>query len=188
MDETDVPWVLPSPSLPHTDANLLYAGMCIFEGVATVNEGRGTTMPFALIGAPWMNGPAVAELAQKKGLPGVRYAATCYEPSDSKHRGQVCRGVQIHILDRDELQPVRTALNLLDALRTVHPDQILWRDCSAGHDLPDGGGVTFDRYTDKLLGDKRYTSGELDGDGLLAAHAEALEDYCRRKQKYELYE
>lgn len=188
MDETDVPWVLPSPSLPHTDANLLYAGMCIFEGVATVNEGRGTTMPFALIGAPWMNGPAVAELAQKKGLPGVRYAATCYEPSDSKHRGQVCRGVQIHILDRDELQPVRTALNLLDALRMVHPDQIIWRDCSAGHDLPDGGGVTFDRYTDKLLGDKRYTNGELDGDGLLAAHAETLEDYRRRKQKYELYE
>ena len=100
----------------------------------------------------------------------------------------MCRGVQIHILDRNELQPVRTALNLLDALRTVHPDQIIWRDCSAGHDLPDGGGLTFDRYTDKLLGDERYTSGELDGDGLLAAHAAALEDYRRRKQKYELYE
>lgn len=188
MDETDVPWVLPSPSLPHANANLLYTGMCVFEGVATINEGRGTTKPFELIGAPWMNGKAVAELAQKKGLPGVRYAPTWYKPSGSKHSGEVCGGVQIHILDRDEIQPFRTALNLLDAVRAVHPDQIVWRDCSAGHDLPGAEGMTFEKYTDKLLGDKRYTTGELDCDGLLAAHEVELEQYKARKKKYELYE
>lgn len=188
MDETDVPWVLPSPSLPHANANLLYTGMCVFEGVATINEGRGTTKPFELIGAPWMNGKAVAELAQKKGLPGVRYAPTWYKPSGSKHSGEVCGGVQIHILDRDEIQPFRTALNLLDAVRAVHPDQIVWRDCSAGHDLPGTEGMTFEKYTDKLLGDKRYTTGELDCDGLLAAHEVELEQYKARKKKYELYE
>lgn len=188
MDETDAPWVLPSPSLPHANANLLYTGMCVFEGVATINEGRGTTKPFELIGAPWMNGKAVAEIAQKKGLPGVRYAPTHYRPSGSKHSGEVCCGVQIHILDRDEIQPFRTALNLLDAVRAVHEDQIIWRDCSAGHDLPDREGMTFEKYTDKLLGDKRYTTGELDCDGLIAAHSEALEDYKKRKKQYELYE
>ncbi len=188
MDETDVPWVLPSPSLPHATANLLYAGMCVFEGVATINEGRGTTKPFELIGAPWMDGKKVAELAQQKGLPGVRYAATCYKPTASKHKDQVCGGVQLHILDRQAFQPVRAALNLLDAVRAVHPQEILWRDCSAGHDLPDRGGMTFDRYTDKLLGDKRYTTGELNGEQLLAAHAEALGEYEQRKKKYELYE
>lgn len=188
MDETDVPWVLPSPSLPHANANLLYTGMCVFEGVATINEGRGTTKPFELIGAPWMDGKKVAELAQKKGLPGVRYAPTYYKPSASKHSGEVCGGVQIHILDRDEIQPFRTALNLLDAVRAVHEDQIVWRDCSAGHDLPGAEGMTFEKYTDKLLGDKRYTAGLLDCDGLLAAHAGALETYKARKKKYELYE
>ena len=188
MDETDGPWVLPSPSLPPATANLLYAGMCVFEGVATINEGRGTTKPFELIGAPWMNGKEVAALAQKKGLPGVRYAPTWYKPSGSKHSGQVCGGVQIHVLDRDTFLPVRTALTLLDAVREIHPEEIIWRDCSAGHDLPDTEGMTFDRYADKLLGDKRYTSGELDCDGLLNAHADALLDYIRRKKKYELYE
>ena len=188
MDETDAPWVLPSPSLPHAHANLLYAGMCVFEGVATVNEGRGTTKPFELIGAPWMDGKAVAALAQKKGLPGVRFAPTHYRPSGARHSGEVCGGVQLHILDRDEFLPVRSALTLLDALREVHPDQIVWRDCSAGHDLPDAEGMTFDRYTDKLLGDKRYTTGELDCDGLLAAHADELKAYIERKQKYHLYE
>ena len=96
--------------------------------------------------------------------------------------------MQLHILDRDEFLPVRSALTLLDALREVHPDQIVWRDCSAGHDLPDAEGMTFDRYTDKLLGDKRYTTGELDCDGLLAAHADELKAYIERKQKYHLYE
>ena len=188
MDETDAPWVLPSPSLPHATANLLYAGMCVFEGVATINEGRGTTKPFELIGAPWMDGKAVAQLAQKKGLPGVRYAPTHYRPSGSKHSGEVCSGVQIHILDRNEFQSVRTALTLLDAVREVHPNEIVWRDCSAGHDLPDVAGMTFEKYADKLLGDKRYTTGELDCDSLLAAHAEELKAYIARKQKYHLYE
>ena len=188
MDETDVPWVLPSPSLPHATANLLYAGMCVFEGVATINEGRCTTKPFELIGAPWMDGKAVAQLAQKKGLPGVRYAPTWYRPSGSKHSGEVCGGVQIHILDREAFLPVRTALTLLDAVREVHPNEIVWRDCSAGHDLPDVEGMTFEKYTDKLLGDKRYTSGELDCDGLLAAHEDELKAYIARKKKYELYE
>ena len=118
----------------------------------------------------------------------MRYAPTHYRPSGSKHSGEVCGGVQIHILDRDEIQPFRTALTLLDAVRAVHEDQIVWRDCSAGHDLPDREGMVFEKYTDKLLGDTRYTTGELDCDGLIAAHADALEDYKTRKKKYELYE
>lgn len=188
QDETDAPWVLPSPSLPHADANLLYAGMCIFEGVATVNEGRGTTKPFELIGAPWMNGQQVAQLAQSRGLEGVRFAPVWYRPCDSKHKGELCYGVQLHILDRNSFQPVRAALTLLDAVRQVHPGEIVWRDCSAGHDLPGGGGMTFERYTDKLLGDKRYTTGELDCDALLAAHEPALRAYRARKEHYHLYE
>lgn len=188
MDETDAPWVLPSPSLPHASANLLYTGMCIFEGVATINEGRGTTKPFELIGAPWMDSDEVVRRIRKRGLPGVSFGSVHYKPYMSKHKDQVCRGVQIHVEDRNTFEPFRTALSLLDEIRALHEDQIVWRDCTAGHDLPPTPGMTFERYADKLIGDKRYTTGELNGEALLAAHEDALQAYIARKKKYELYE
>ena len=106
----------------------------------------------------------------------------------SKHKDQVCRGVQIHVEDRNTFEPFRTALSLLDEIRALHEDQIVWRDCTAGHDLPPTPGMTFERYADKLIGDKRYTTGELNGEALLAAHEDALQAYIARKKKYELYE
>ena len=188
MDETDAPWILPSPSLPHTTANLLYTGMCIFEGIGSINEGRGTTKPFELIGAPWMDSEEVVRRIRKRGLPGVRFGSVYYKPYMSKHKDQVCRGVQVEVTDRNSFLPFRTALNLLDEIRALHEDQIVWRDCTAGHDLPPTEGMTFDRYIDKLIGDKRYSTGELNGDQLLDAHAAELEAYLARKKKYELYE
>lgn len=188
MDETDAPWVLPSPSLPHPTANLLYTGMCIFEGVATINEGRGTTKPFELIGAPWMDSDEVVRRIRKRGLPGVSFGSVYYKPNASKHKDQVCRGVQVHVEDRKQFLPFRTALYLLDEIRTLHREEIRWRDCSAGHDVPGDTGMIFTRYADKLIGDTRYTTGELNGEQLLDAHAVALEAYLARKKKYEMYE
>lgn len=188
-DETDLPWLLPSPSLSGVTANLLYPGMCIFEGVRTVSEGRGTSKPFELIGAPWIDGRALAARMERLDLPGVSFAPVYFRPSASKHANQTCQGVQVIIRDRASFESVRTALALLDALRALYPQQILWEDCSAGHDvltLP--SAPDFDRYTDKLLADKDYTSGRLDGDALLAKHAPALAAYVKRKAAYHLYE
>lgn len=187
-DDTDLPWVLPSPSLPDTDANLLYPGMCLIEGIETLSEGRGTAMPFKLIGAPWLDAPEAARRLNRRGLEGVKFGATYVKPVSSKFAGQVVRAVQVHIADRCSFESVRTALALIEEIQDMHPKQIVFSDCSAGHDvltLP--SQPTFTRYVDKLLADSRFTTGELSGDALLAAHAPALADYKARKARYHLY-
>ncbi len=188
MDETDLPWVLPSPSLPGVDANILYTGMCVFEGIGSINEGRGTTKPFELVGAPWMDADEIVRRMRKRDLEGVSFTRVYYRPNASKYQGEVVNGIQIHIEDRDRIEPFRTALTLLDEIRALHEDRIVWRDCSAGHDVKQDPGLEFDRYTDKLLGDGRYSNRELDAEGLIRAHEGRLAEYRKRKTRYELYE
>lgn len=188
FDETDLPWLLPSPSLNGTTANLLYAGMCVFEGVRTVSEGRGTSKPFELIGAPWIDGRKLAARMTERGLPGVAFAPVYFRPASSKHAGQVCQGVQVLVRDKRAFASFRTAILLLDTIRDLYPDQVIWEDNSAGHDvLQPPSQPVFSRYLDKLLADGDYTSGALDGEGLMAKHAAALASYGRRKEKYHLY-
>lgn len=188
FDETDLPWLLPSPSLNGTTANLLYAGMCVFEGVRTVSEGRGTSKPFELIGAPWIDGRKLAARMTERGLPGVAFAPVYFRPASSKHAGQVCQGVQVLVRDKRAFASFRTAILLLDTIRDLYPDQVIWEDNSAGHDvLQPPSQPVFSRYLDKLLADGDYTGGALDGEGLMAKHAAALASYGRRKEKYHLY-
>ena len=127
-DETDVPWLLPSPSLNGVTANLLYAGFCIFEGVSTISEGRGTSKPFELIGAPWLNTPALIDGLKARGLEGVRFAPVYFRPQASKHNGEVCSGVQILVDDRQSFRPFLTALSMLEIIRDLHPQEIRYRD------------------------------------------------------------
>lgn len=189
LDETDLPWLLPSPSLNSVTANLLYAGMCVFEGVSSISEGRGTSKPFELIGAPWADGQAVAQRMAAKGLPGVRFAPVYFKPASSKHMGQVCQGVQVLVEDRREFQSFRTALTLLDVFRELYPKQIVWADCSAGHDVvQEPSAPVFERYADKLLADDAYSRGLVDAEGLIARHADALERYRARTAPYHLYD
>lgn len=113
-DETDVPWLLPSPSLNSVEANLLYAGNCVFEGVSSVSEGRGTSKPFELIGAPWLDADTLLERMKALDLPGVRFARVCFKPAASKHAGEVCSGLQIIVRDRREFRSFLTGLTLLE--------------------------------------------------------------------------
>lgn len=188
-DETDLPWLLPSPSLSGVTANLLYPGMCVFEGVSSISEGRGTSKPFELIGAPWIDGPALAARMNRRGLSGVTFAPVYFKPGHSKHAGNVCQGVQVLVRDRKSFESFRTAITLLDEIRAMYPDEIVWADCSAGHDvltLP--SAPDFALYLDKLLADGRYTSGELNGEQLIAQYADARAAYSHRKAKYHLYD
>lgn len=188
FDDTDLPWVLPSPSLPHTDANLLYPGMCLFEGVETVSEGRGTSRPFELIGAPWLDTTEVIRRLNNLNLGGVTFGETYFRPTAGKFAGEIARAVQVRITCRQSFESLRTSLALLDTIRDVHGTRVRFRDCSAGHDVPESSSSpTFSFYTDKLLADTRYISGELNGEALLAAHAPALAAYQKRKEKYHLY-
>ena len=187
-DDTDLPYVLPSPSLPSALANLLYPGMCLFEGISTLSESRGTSKPFEMIGAPWLDHQEIVRRMNKRGLPGVQFGAVYFEPASSKFAGEVCRGVQTHVTDRGSFESVRTGLTLLEEIRHHQGDMLQWRDCSAGHDIPEpDSSPRFERYVDKLLADTRFTTGELSADQLLAAHRPSLDAYVKVKEKYHLY-
>ncbi len=126
FDETGLPWVAPSPNLPTLDAAMLYPGTCLIEGT-NLSEGRGTTRPFELIGAPWVEPFALAAELDRRNLPGVAFRPTWFTPMFSKHANASCGGVQVHIVDRDAMRPVAMGMHLLESLRTLHPDEFEWR-------------------------------------------------------------
>src|SRR6476659_9268143 len=108
-DETGVPWVIPSPNLPTLDSTIVYPGAVLFEGTR-LSEGRGTTRPFELIGAPWIDGDRLADAMNGLGLPGVHFRPAFFEPTFQKHAKETCGGCQIHVLDRQKFRPVQTAV------------------------------------------------------------------------------
>ncbi len=101
-DETGVPWVMPSPNLPTLDSAIVYPGAVLFEGTR-LSEGRGTTRPFELIGAPWIDGERLADAMNARHLPGVHFRPAFFEPTFQKHARQTCGGCQMHVLDRRTL-------------------------------------------------------------------------------------
>jgi uncharacterized protein YbbC (DUF1343 family) len=127
FDETGLPWVMPSPNVPTLDSAIVYPGAVLFEGTM-VSEGRGTTRPFELIGAPWLDSDAVAGGMNGRGLPGVHFRPVVFEPTFQKHARQTCGGCQIHVLDRRRFEPVRTAVELIDECRRQAPQSFRWRE------------------------------------------------------------
>lgn len=126
FDETGLPWVLPSPNMPALDTALVYPGQCLLEGT-NLSEGRGTTRPFELCGAPWLDAVRLARRMNEEKLAGVRFRAAWFRPTFQKHAGQDCGGVQLHITDRGAFQPVRTSLALLATMRQMSGSNFAWR-------------------------------------------------------------
>ena len=126
-DETGLPWILPSPNLPTLDSAIVYPGCVLFEGT-NLSEGRGTTRPFELIGAPWLHADDLAETLNGLALPGVVFRSTQFEPTSQKHAGQTCGGCQIHVTNRRVYRPVLTAVTLLQAARREAPARFGWCD------------------------------------------------------------
>jgi uncharacterized protein YbbC (DUF1343 family) len=126
-DQTGLPWVLPSPNIPTVDSAVVYPGTVLFEGT-NVSEGRGTTRPFELVGAPWVAAEHWTGAMNRLALPGVRFRPIVFEPTFHKHSKTSCGGCQIHVLDRAIFRPVETAVALLGAFRAADPDQFRWRD------------------------------------------------------------
>lgn len=120
FDELPLCWVMPSPNLPTLESALLYAGTCLFEGT-NVSEGRGTTRPFELVGAPWLDPCELMREMPSDLLEGAMLRECWFRPVVSKHAGQACAGVQIHVTDRSRLRPYSVGVALLDAIRRTHP-------------------------------------------------------------------
>jgi uncharacterized protein YbbC (DUF1343 family) len=121
FDETRLPWIMPSPNLPSLASATVYPGMVLLEG-SLMSEGRGTTRPFEIAGAPYVNPRAVAGHLNSLNLPGVRF-----EPTFQKHAGVLCGGVQLHVEDRKVFEPVITGIAVLRAVRLLYPDAFAWR-------------------------------------------------------------
>ncbi len=122
FDRTGLPWVPPSPNMPTLDTAYAYPGFCLIEGT-NLSEGRGTTRPFELVGAPWLQNRELARRLNRLGLPGVAFRPQAFTPSFSKYSGQVCRGVQIHVTDRAVFRSFQTALVFLEEMSRLHPEQ-----------------------------------------------------------------
>ncbi|MBA3297550.1 MAG: DUF1343 domain-containing protein [Acidobacteria bacterium] len=126
-DETTLPWVMPSPNIPTLDSAVVYPGAVLFEGT-TLSEGRGTTRPFELIGAPWIDGDRYADAMNARGLPGVYFRSVFFEPTFQKHAKRTCGGCQLHVTNRLAFTPVRTAIEMLAEFQAEAPAQFAWRE------------------------------------------------------------
>ena len=125
-DATALPWVMPSPNMPTLDTAVVYPGTVLFEGTM-LSEGRGTTRPFELVGAPWIEAERFAAEMNALGLPGARFRPAGFEPTFQKHARQSCGGCQIHVLDREAFRPVMTGVALIDRFRRFDAGRFEWR-------------------------------------------------------------
>jgi uncharacterized protein YbbC (DUF1343 family) len=126
FEETGLPWVMPSPNMPTVDTAFVYPGQCLVEGT-NLSEGRGTTRPFELVGAAYLDGHRLAARLEAMKLPGVRFRPTSFRPTFHKFAGRSCGGVQLHVTDRARFRPYRAGLALLAAARAEAPAEFRWR-------------------------------------------------------------
>jgi uncharacterized protein YbbC (DUF1343 family) len=127
MDDTDAPWVMPSPNMPTLDTATVFPGAVHLEGTQ-MSEGRGTTRPFELAGAPYIDAEDLGAHLNGLALEGVYFRPTVFQPTFQKHAGQSCGGVQIHVLDRDRFEPVKAGLALVKAAYDMYGDKFRWKE------------------------------------------------------------
>jgi len=168
-------FVPPSPGLPTLEAVRLYPGLVLLEGT-NLSEGRGTTLPFQLLGAPWLEGYALADALNRLDLPGLLFRPLTFRPRSDTHAGEVCHGVQLHVADARALRPLEAVARVLAHVRATH-DAFAWHDAAAmpWSDHPDAGEPWFEPVrgplVDALVGDasvRRVIDGELAWDDAVA--------------------
>ena len=127
QDQTDAPWVMPSPNMPTLDSATVFPGTVHFEGTQ-LSEGRGTTRPFELVGAPYINPEEYARSLNDLDLPGVFFRSCIFRPTFQKHAGTSCGGVQIHVTDRHAFEPVITGLALVKIAYDLYTGEFRWKE------------------------------------------------------------
>lgn len=125
FDQTGLPWVMPSPNLPTLDSATVYPGMVLVEGTL-ISEGRGTTRPFELVGAPYIDAHSLASRLNEMRLPGVFFRPVHFEPTFQKFAQMTCGGVQVHVRSRDVFEPFLTGIAVISAIKALYPDSFEW--------------------------------------------------------------
>ena len=182
FDETHLPWIIPSPNLPTLDSAIVYPGAVLFEGTM-MSEGRGTTRPFELIGAPAIDADRLAGAMNARGLPGVRFRPVFFEPTFQKHAKKTCGGCQLHVTDRESFRPVRAAVELLAEIKRRHPAAFGWRQPPYEYE--------HDKWPiDILYGSDRLRHSidrEEDLEPLIGSWAEDEDAFRRLRSRYLIY-
>jgi uncharacterized protein YbbC (DUF1343 family) len=175
-EDTGQPWVMPSPNMPRVETAVVYPGTCLFEAT-NLSEGRGTTRPFELIGAPYVDHRWATALNEQE-LPGVRFREAYFAPFISKHAGAACAGVQLHVEDRREFDAIRTAIAMIVTGRRLYPDDWAWRESTAPY------------WIDRLSGNENVRLAIDDGadvDEVVAVWRGELGDFRRLRARHLLY-
>jgi uncharacterized protein YbbC (DUF1343 family) len=173
FDQTGLPWIIPSPNMPTLDTATVYPGQVFLEGT-NVSEGRGTTRPFELFGAPWIDGHGLTERLNSLNLKGARFREAWFTPTFSKYKGQLCGGSQLHITNRQTFRPFQASLSIIQTIRDLYPS-----DFSFHTD-----------YFDKIMGGKevrlRLEQGESVEDILLSCQKD-VDVFAEMRKPYLLY-
>lgn len=182
FDQTGLPWVLPSPNVPTLATATVYPGTCLLEGT-NLAEGRGTALPFELLGAPWLDPDDLAAALNAHDLPGVRWRPAGFIPWHGRvHVGIPCGGVQLHVTDRDACRPVTAGLHLLAAARRLAPAEFAWRPPTA-----EGGRYFIDLLAGTQALRAALDAGEVVPD-IVASWQPALDRFAATRRPYLLYD
>ena len=172
-DETGLPWVIPSPNMPTLDTATVYPGLVAIEGT-NLSEGRGTTRPFELFGAPWIDANELTKALNVLALPGVRFREAWFTPRFSKFTGELCGGCQVHVTDRKAFRSIATVLHVVKTVRDMYPAKFAFH--------PD--------YFDKVMGTasvRKVLEAGADVGTVLAAMQPGLEAFAALRVAYLLY-
>jgi uncharacterized protein YbbC (DUF1343 family) len=172
-DDTSLPWVIPSPNMPTLDTATVYPGQVFLEGT-NISEGRGTTRPFELFGAPWIDGHELTIKLNGLKLPGIIFRESWFTPTFSKFKGELCGGAQIHVTDRDAYKPFATTLHILRTVMDSHPDEFQF----------------YEDYFDKIMGSSKIREDLENGsrvEDVIQGFAQDLEEFAQKRKSYLIY-
>lgn len=177
FEETGLLWVMPSMGITSPVTALLYPGMCLFEGT-NLSEGRGTTRPFEIFGAPFIDAQSLADTMNAKNMPGIIFRPVHFKPYVSKFAGELCHGLQVHVTDPKQVRAVEVGIHLLYELHRSYPEKLEF--------LPPfkEGGRPF---IDLLAGNDKLRGFPLRQEELLEGYVQEAAAFVRRKEQYHLY-
>jgi uncharacterized protein YbbC (DUF1343 family) len=182
QDQTDAPWVMPSPNIPTIDSATVFPGTVHFEGTQ-LSEGRGTTRPFEVVGAPYVDPEEYAGKLNERELPGVYFRSCIFRPTFQKHAGVSCGGVQVHVLDREKFEPVITGITMVKIAHDLYTDEFRWKEPPYEY--------VYDRNPfDVVAGTSRIRTAIESGSSIEALEEswkKDLENFGRVREDYLLY-
>lgn len=182
FDEIDLPWVLPSPNMPSVETAVVYPGLCLLEGTE-LSEGRGTTKPFEIFGAPFIDPEKLIQRLKAFRLPGVKFRPLYFKPSFQKHAGKVCGGAGIHVTKRKAFKPLITGVAILKAVQELYPKDFEYRR-RAYEFVEDIPAIDLLAGNDQL---RKQLSEGLSLKKIEASWEEERQQFLKMRQTYLLY-